>query len=272
MTPAELSQFVENPISVQNDLIKLGQFSIQGSVGGQQIVRSASHRVKGLTIDFKRYRVESSRGYFKFVIEDDLPRGVNQKKVTCTQTNQHGSTVLRCYFLIWSADHCHALDLPANGNRLFLTAPLNGCAVMINGPRNNPLVVHANVSNQLPEPNYPPNAGIEEIGRIRNETRLQQWTAAYSAYATDLIKRYIFDSNYPTTICDPEFYFQCGGAQARVFGLRDVDGWTFYYNIDLSRRKRGGQGMETKSFTGTLWPKRQEPSYEQVIKNFIKYY
>lgn len=267
MNVQQLADFVEDPRTLLNITCKQAAFMVQGAVSNIPTVREAAHSVKTYTVDFKRFDLASSQSLFKLAVEDDIERGSSFKKVTCTVTTTNAQSVISGYYLGWKADHAYALDLNDKGKKFFVTAPLNGCAILINGSRKCPLVVHANFSDQLPEPKYLDNATMEENLRIRDETRLQQWTEIYSAYTVDLMKRYLFDRNQPVGIFDPAFYFSLRGSQGRVFGLRDTDGWTFYYSMDCARWQ--GKRLIRRSFTGTLWPVREAPENNQAILDFM---
>jgi hypothetical protein len=143
-----------------------------------------------------------------------------------------------CYVLNWAADKVYYTTLGAAG-RVFVTVRLNGCGVIIGGDVNSPVVVHANIS---PASVFPERVGVNDENIQREEKGLA-WGRYYAKLAVQLRNQGIF-ANDRITVIHPEFY-QMLGSFARVFGVRRMDGWSFYANMDA-----GGSRASTKK----IWP------------------
>jgi hypothetical protein len=145
------------------------------------------------------------------------------------------------YILNWAADHVYYTQL-GNAGRIFATPRLNGCGVLIAGGRQDPVVVHANVS---PETVYPERADVTAANITREEKELA-WGRFYAKLAAQLRAQGIL-ANDAISAIHPQFY-QASGSYARAFGIRRADGWTFYLNMDT--------GPGTAS-TKRVWPDLQ---------------
>lgn len=143
-----------------------------------------------------------------------------------------------CYVLNWASDKIYYTTLGAAA-RIFATVRLNGCGVIIGGDVNTPVVVHANVS---PASVFPERASATDSNIQRDEKELA-WGRFYAKLAVQLRNQGIF-SNDHLSVIHPEFY-QTTGSFARVFGVRRMDGWSFYVNMDS-----GGGRATTKK----IWP------------------
>jgi hypothetical protein len=115
-----------------------------------------------------------------------------------------------------------------------MTDPLNGCGVLIGGPRNAPTVIHANYYIG------PDNAPIWRYVYSRQTTHdhlNQQREREYNALAAHLglVQNYFLYS--------PVAYYGASN-RARVFGLRDHGGWRFFATD-------GPPGNKT---THQIWP------------------
>lgn len=151
------------------------------------------------------------------------------------------ATEFNTYFLPWNSGEAYMLKL-ADDADYFFTPQLNGCCVMINGTRQNPVIIHANYDSERLQIDIE-GMSLEEQLKAYRKHQFKQYTRFYGNMAHQLIDDNIFDSQAATSIFDPEFYLSHGGL-ASVFGIRKNGEWTFYYNL-----QKGNSNV-----TAELWP------------------
>lgn len=151
------------------------------------------------------------------------------------------ATEFNTYFLPWNSGEAYMLKL-ADDADYFFTPQLNGCCVMINGTRQNPVIIHANYDSERLQIDIE-GMSLEEQLKAYRKHQFKQYTRFYGNMAHQLIDDNIFDSQAAPSIFDPEFYLSHGGL-ATVFGIQKNGEWTFYYNL-----QKGNSNV-----TAELWP------------------
>lgn len=136
-------------------------------------------------------------------------------------------------FIPWGQNEAHRVTLNRHVT-VYLTDQLNGCGILISGPRIGPTVIHANYyigHDDAPVWRYVYSR------QTTHEYNNQQREDAYRALATHLgLPRDYY-------LYSPVGYYQHSN-RARVFGLRDYDGWKFFATD-------GPTGNKT---THQIWP------------------
>ncbi|MEE2788706.1 MAG: hypothetical protein VX589_15330 [Myxococcota bacterium] len=163
-----------------------------------------------------------------------------------------GTKTVPSYYLNWAPDKACAMRLGQSANAFF-TAPLNGCAILINGDRASPTVVHANITigDILPAP---PSFDSSVTGPYEKE-KMALFYQYYLNLGTGLVDGGVFTGTSGTTqMFDPLLYYKYQGGKAKVFGLRQPDGWTFYYSME-----QRVSPTSIKYLSGQLWPKLATP-------------
>lgn len=73
-----------------------------------------------------------------------------------------------CFYLPWSAHSACRLSLKGKHSvRLFFTAPLDGCSVVIEGPSEQPVVYHANASKVHPDDSPLGDPSVAELRALQ---------------------------------------------------------------------------------------------------------
>lgn len=163
----------------------------------------------------------------------DLVEALGGRAVGVKVLGAGTATSREAVFVPWAANQAHRVTLD-NQMAVFMTDPLNGCGILIDGNRNGPTVIHANYYIG------PDDDGIAEAatqaGRGVREHLNYLREAAYTALAVrlGLGNHYLFS---------PRDYY-ANGLGARVFGIRTIVGWTFYATT------RAGDN----TVTAQIWP------------------
>ncbi|MFL5344198.1 MAG: hypothetical protein ACJ8AT_05360 [Hyalangium sp.] len=200
------------------------------------------------------------------------------KKVRFTYTQQHKTARFdldangpkKCFFLPWRSDCFFSMKLGPAAD-LFITAAMNGCCVMIAGPRATPTVFHVNFKEVIPDVNS------SDLGTIKQQQN-PEYTRQYSAALKLLQQRGLLGED--VTIFDPAFYMALNASnRGVVWGVRDgSNNWTFYYQMDVVTetqeawkwpvlgvewgKKGDWTGVKPKkqvSLSNQLWPERKDP-------------
>ncbi len=174
----------------------------------------------------------------KTVINLELAEEHGKLVINVSENNQ-GKTP--SYYLPWKAGHAYKMQLGAQA-AFFTTAYMSSCGLLISGPADRPVVIHANCGNS---------------GRIDNAPTKPAEIDQYSVLYSNLAGQMISNGTLPAAgggsklaIFDPAFYMAGKNAgYASVFGVRRSAAWQFFYNI----------GNKINGFTGRLWP---EPDLE----------
>lgn len=226
--PAFPAKFIEDPVKY------LGQKPLQVSIGSPQGTNRGTVTVQvTATTNATLPLLEHTGG----AATKALGWNENDKPAPGTANITQDYPVEPCYVLNWAGDKVYYTTL-GNQCRVFVTARLNGCGVIIGGDTGAPVVVHANIS---PANVFPERAVTDDS--IQREEKGLAWGRYYAKLAAQLRSTGIF-SNDKITVIHPEYY-QATGSFARVFGVRDPSGWSFYVNMDS-----GGNRASTKK----MWP------------------
>ncbi|HZI13008.1 MAG TPA: hypothetical protein VE153_21680 [Myxococcus sp.] len=191
-----------------------------------------------------------------------------------------GSRVVQGYHLGWAGDELHYTQLP-NSRAFFTTAKMNGCCVFVGGSRQNPFIMHANFTDEIPGPVVGDEAETKRL-------QLAAYATLYNRLQNALISKGLVSQDEPLSRFDPAFYMntQYGGGRGTVWGVRGVDGWTFYYNMDIvgpvvttsylcglvqvpKKTTHGTPVRRGMAYTGQLWPERQDPEADATVAELL---
>jgi hypothetical protein len=157
-------------------------------------------------------------------------------RYTIVVDHQNGSRGSRpAVYLPWASNEAHLIHLRA-GADIFLTDRLNGCGMIFHGPRANSTVVHANHYTGVDDldARYRRLSDVQQFARV-NALREQEYRA--------LAQRLGF--GYHCSVFSPVDYY-AAGQPARVFGVKQRAGWTFYA---ITRPAAAGGYV-----TAQIWP------------------
>lgn len=129
-------------------------------------------------------------------------------------STRHPGTPVSAYYLPWGSNRAFWMELPSSGAKLFVTAPLNDCAVFFEETQSGLRVFHAN---------YAYMDGLREDHPARRDL-------FYSQLRTNLINAGVPTKTRPSArhkLFAPRDY-NLYGQGTQVFGLFHDDTWTFY--------------------------------------------
>lgn len=172
-----------------------------------------------------------------------MPSVVNGSAAVADNADYVGVTVTAapaggdCLWLPWGSGKAYLTQLNSSQD-LFFTWTLNGCGILISGPRTGPTVVHANADIDRLAQAVVMN---DPVGTAKRQSEI------YGHFYKHLLATLVSKGHMPkdnSGMLLPETYLGADSGRGAVFGVRTGSNWTFYWNA----RKR----------TKQLWPVFEE--------------
>ncbi|WP_224241097.1 hypothetical protein [Hyalangium gracile] len=245
----------QNPVALAGATwLRMPNFSSQAYVGDTKAELDLGHGEK-----FELTRFNTKVNEVKFSQQPGVAQDVSFNKSPLDPREPLAPNEQAGVFLGWKSGKGELMNLgqASENTRLFVTAPMNGCALIVGGPGDGPTVMHANYDSDTLR------------SSVKHADQLAVYTEAYKKISDQAVAGgHIPPEN--KVVFDPSKYLKEGSGVSAisVFGIKGEDGnWTLHYNARRQTNETIEPGWfgkllgqkpqirtRTELVTGEIWP------------------